>query len=59
MTSLPLRAEGVYDEGSDVAPWSMVGKRFMVTIEGRDIADMKLLQDFASNFDFNAIGALK
>lgn len=37
----------------------LVGKRFMVTIEGRDIADMKLLQDFASNFDFNAIGALK
>lgn len=37
----------------------LVGKRFMVTIEGRDIDDMKLLQDFASNFDFGAIAALK
>lgn len=37
----------------------LIAKRFMVTIEGRDIDDMKLLQDFASNFDFNAIAALK
>lgn len=37
----------------------LVGKRFMVTIEGRDIADISELQAFASNFDFGAIGALK
>lgn len=37
----------------------LVGKRFMVTIEGRDIDDMKLLQDFASSFDFGAIAAMK
>ena len=33
----------------------LVGKRFMVTIEGHDIDDMKQLQDFASNFNFGAI----
>lgn len=37
----------------------LVGKRFMVTIEGREIDDMKLLQDFASNFDFGAIASMK
>jgi len=37
----------------------LLGKRFMVTIEGREIDDIKQLQDFASNFDFNAIAALK
>jgi len=37
----------------------LVGKRFMVTIEGNDIDDMKQLQDFASNFNFGAIAAAK
>ena len=37
----------------------LVGKRFMVTIEGRDVDDMKTVQDFASKFDFNAIAAAK
>jgi hypothetical protein len=37
----------------------LLGKRFMVTIEGRDIDDIKQLQEFASNFDFGAIAALK
>jgi hypothetical protein len=37
----------------------LVGKRFMVTLEGHDIDDMKQLQDFASNFNFGAISAAK
>jgi len=37
----------------------LVGKRFMVTIEGHDVDDMKTVQDFASKFDFNAIAAAK
>jgi hypothetical protein len=37
----------------------LLGKRFMVTIEGRDIDDIKQLQEFATNFDFGAIAALK
>jgi hypothetical protein len=37
----------------------LLGKRFMVTIEGRDIDDITQLQQFASNFDFGAIAALK
>jgi hypothetical protein len=37
----------------------LVGKRFMVTLEGRDIADIKDLQAFASAMDFGAIAALK
>ncbi|MBM3807849.1 MAG: hypothetical protein FJW22_06595 [Acidimicrobiia bacterium] len=37
----------------------LLGKRFMVTIEGRDIGDIRPLQDFASNFDFAAIAGLK
>ena len=37
----------------------LVGKRFMVTIEGHDIDDMKQLQDFASNFNFGAIATAK
>ena len=37
----------------------LVGKRFMVTIEGHDIDDMKQLQDFAANFNFGAIAAAK
>jgi len=37
----------------------LVGKRFMVSLEGHDIDDMKQLQDFASNFNFGAIASLK
>ena len=37
----------------------LVGKRFMVSLEGHDIDDMKQLQDFASNFNFGAIAAAK
>lgn len=37
----------------------LVGKRFMVTIEGHDIDDMKQLHDFAANFNFGAIAAAK
>ena len=37
----------------------LVGKRFMVTIEGHDLDDMKQLQDFAANFDFGAIASAK
>jgi hypothetical protein len=37
----------------------LVGKRFMVTIEGHDIDDIKQVQDFASNINFNAIAAAK
>jgi hypothetical protein len=37
----------------------LAGKRFMVTIEGHELADMKQLQDFASNFNFGAIAAAK
>lgn len=37
----------------------LVGKRFMVTIEGHDIDDMKPLQEFASHFNFGAIAAAK
>jgi hypothetical protein len=35
------------------------GKRFMVTIEGRDLADTKLLHEFASKVDFGKIAGLK
>jgi hypothetical protein len=37
----------------------LVGKRFMVTIEGRDVDSIKTVQDFASNFNFGAIASLK
>jgi hypothetical protein len=37
----------------------LVGKRFMVTIEGSDVADIKAVQDFASNLNFGAIAAAK
>ncbi|HWI19222.1 MAG TPA: hypothetical protein VNT81_15820 [Vicinamibacterales bacterium] len=37
----------------------LLGKRFMVTIEGREISDISELHAFASNFDFGAIAALK
>lgn len=35
------------------------GKRFMVTVEGRDLADTKLLHEFASRVDFGKIAGLK
>ena len=35
------------------------GKRFMVTIEGRDLADTKVLHEFASKMDFGKIAGLK
>ena len=37
----------------------LVGKRYMVTIDGRDIADIKDLHQFASAMNLNAIAALK
>lgn len=37
----------------------LVGKRFMVTIEGHDIDGIKAVQDFASSMDFGAIAAAK
>jgi hypothetical protein len=37
----------------------LVGKRFMVTIDGRDLTDIKELHQFASAMDLNAIAALK
>jgi len=36
-----------------------VGKRFMVTIEGRDLADTKVLHEFASKVDFGKVAALQ
>jgi hypothetical protein len=35
------------------------GKRFMVSIEGRDLADTKVLYEFASKVDFGKIAGLK
>lgn len=35
------------------------GKRFMVTIEGRDLADTKVLHEFAAKVDFAKIASLK
>ena len=35
------------------------GKRFMVTIEGQDLADIKVLHEFASKMDFSKIAALQ
>ena len=37
----------------------LVGKRYMVTIDGRDVADIKELHQFASAMNLNAIAALK
>jgi hypothetical protein len=37
----------------------LVGKRYMVTIDGRDLADIKALHQFASAIDLAAIAALK
>jgi hypothetical protein len=38
---------------------AFVGKRFLVTIEGDELADTKVLHDFASKMDFNKLAALK
>ena len=37
----------------------LVGKRYMVTIDGRDVADIKELHQFASAMNLGAIAALK
>lgn len=37
----------------------LVGNRYMVTLESREMSDIKQLQSFASNFDFNALAAAK
>ena len=37
----------------------LVGKRFMLSLEGHDLEDIKQLQDFASNFNLSAIAAAK
>lgn len=37
----------------------LVGKRYMVSIDGRDVADIKELHQFASAMDFGAIANLK
>jgi len=37
----------------------LVGKRFMVTVEGRELANVQELHAFASAMDFGAIAALK
>ena len=37
----------------------LVGKRFMVTVEGQDVADIKDVQAFASAMNLGAIAALK
>ena len=37
----------------------LVGKRFMVTIEGRQLSDIQDVNAFASAMDFGAIAALK
>lgn len=36
-----------------------VGKRFMVSVKSRDLADTKVLYEFASKMDFEKIAALK
>ena len=37
----------------------LVGKRYMITIDGRDLSDIKDLHQFASAMDLGAIAALK
>jgi hypothetical protein len=37
----------------------LVGKRYMITIDGRDLADIKDLHQFAAAMDLSAIAALK
>jgi hypothetical protein len=37
----------------------VVAKRFLITIEGSDIADTKVLHEFASKLDVGKLGSLK
>jgi len=37
----------------------LVGKRFLVTIEGHDLADTKVLHEFASKIDLGKLASLK
>ncbi len=37
----------------------LVGKRFMLSLQGNELSDIKQLQDFASNFNLSAIAAAK
>jgi hypothetical protein len=37
----------------------LVGKRFLVTIEGHDLADTKVLNEFASKMDMGKLAGLK
>jgi len=37
----------------------LVGKRFLLTLEGNDIPDTKVLQEFAGQMDFGKLAALK
>jgi hypothetical protein len=46
-------------EGKDGELNALVGKRFLVTIEGNQIADTKVLHDIAGRMDMNKLAALK
>lgn len=46
-------------EGKDGELNALVGKRFLVTIEGNQIADTKVLHDIAGKVDMNRLAALK
>ena len=37
----------------------VLGKRFLVSIEGNSIADTKVLQEFASHIDVTKLAALQ
>jgi uncharacterized phage infection (PIP) family protein YhgE len=46
-------------EGKDGELNALVGKRFLMTIEGNNIADIKVLHDVAGKFDMNKLASLK
>ena len=49
-----------FDNGSKRGELNIfAGKRFMVTIEGRGLADTKVLHEFAAKMDFSKIAGLK
>lgn len=49
-----------FDNGSKRGELNIfVNKRFMVSLEGRELADTKVLHEFASQMDFGKIAALK
>ncbi|MDP3716551.1 MAG: hypothetical protein Q8T13_02160 [Acidobacteriota bacterium] len=49
-----------FDNGSKRGELNIfVNKRFMVSLEGSDLADTKVLHEFASQMDFDKIAALK